>query len=105
MNEAAPEAATQPSLRDVPARLAELGVNAAHAYGRPDLAARVDEVRERAADPTVRVVVAGEFKHGKSSLVNALVAHDVCPVDEDVATPVATAGSYAAEPRATRIAL
>lgn len=36
------------------------------------------------------VCVVGEFKQGKSSLVNALVRTDVCPVDDDLATSVIT---------------
>jgi hypothetical protein len=43
-------------------------------------------------------VVAGEFKAGKSSLVNALIGADVCPVDDDVATSVPTVVRYAPEP-------
>ncbi len=35
-------------------------------------------------------MVAGEFKQGKSSLVNALLGVAVCPVDDDVATAVPT---------------
>lgn len=90
---------------DIALRLAEHGVKASDAYGRPDLAARLRELRERASDPTVRVIVAGEFKHGKSSLVNALVGRDLCPADDDVATAVATAVAYADEQSATAIVL
>jgi hypothetical protein len=86
-------------------RLADHGISAATAYGREDLAARLREVRDRASDPTVRIVVAGEFKHGKSSLVNALVGQDVCPVDDDVATAVPTAVAHAPAPRASAIVL
>ena len=53
----------------------------------------------------LRVVVAGEFKSGKSSLVNALVRQDVCPVDDDVATAVATAVAHAPRLRASAIVL
>ena len=38
----------------------------------------------------MHIVVAGEFKQGKSSLVNALVGAPVCPVDDDAATAVPT---------------
>jgi hypothetical protein len=93
------------SIRDVAVRLAEHGVNAARAYGRADLATRLTDLRDRAADPTIRVLVAGEFKQGKSSLVNALVGSDVCPVDDDVATAVATAVRYASQPSAAAIVL
>ena len=70
--------------------LAELGIRAATAYDRPDLARRLGAVRRTLAEPGVHIVVVGEFKQGKSSLVNALVGAPACPVDDDVATAVAT---------------
>jgi hypothetical protein len=71
--------------------LAEHGIEASLSGDRPDLADRLGELQETARRATVRVLVAGEFKHGKSSLVNALVGADVCPVDDDIATAVPTA--------------
>jgi predicted transglutaminase-like cysteine proteinase len=70
--------------------LVELGVRACDAYKRGDLAARLALAKASLADPAIHIVVAGEFKQGKSSLVNALVAASVCPVDDDVATAVPT---------------
>ena len=66
--------------------------------GRDDLADRIANRRERVADPAVVVVIAGEYKGGKSSLVNALVGADLCPVDEDVATAVPPIVRYSAPP-------
>lgn len=40
------------------------------------------------ANPAAHVVVCGEFKRGKSTLVNALVGSDVCPTDALPATAV-----------------
>ena len=91
---------TRVSVREAAAKLAEHGMEAADAYGRPDLAARLRDLRRLTAEPTVRVLVAGEFKQGKSSLVNALAGTDVCPIDDDVATSVATAVRYAEAPEA-----
>jgi hypothetical protein len=68
----------------------EAAVRAVQAYERADLAAGLDAARRRLTDPAVRVLVVGEFKQGKSTLVNALVGMDVCPVDDDVATSVPT---------------
>jgi len=65
--------------------------------GRDDLAQRVTARRALLAEPIVAVVVAGEYKAGKSSLVNALVGSDLCPVDEDYATAVPTIIRYAPE--------
>ena len=46
----------------------------------------------------VRVLVVGEFKQGKSLLVNALVGAPVCPVHDDIATSVATVVTHAPSP-------
>ncbi len=93
----------RPSVRDALVKLADHGIEAAEAYDRADLAPRLGELRAAAREPYVRVLVAGEFKQGKSSLVNALVGHDVCPVDDDVATSVATSVRFAADPVATAL--
>jgi len=74
----------------VASEVVEHGLRACEAFGRPDLAARLAGVRRTLADPAVHIVVAGEFKQGKSSLVNALIGANVCPVDDDVATAVPT---------------
>jgi hypothetical protein len=70
--------------------LVDLGLRACEAFDRPDLAARLAGAKARLADPVMHIVVAGEFKQGKSSLVNALVGAPVCPVDDDAATAVPT---------------
>ena len=43
----------------------------------------------------MRVLVVGEFKQGKSQLVNSLVSAPVCPVDDDIATSVPTVVRHA----------
>src|SRR3954471_19732576 len=68
----------------------DLGLKACQAYGREDLAGRLLAARRTLVDPGIHIVVAGEFKKGKSSLVNALLGATVCPVDDDVATAVPT---------------
>jgi hypothetical protein len=50
--------------------------------------------KRRLDDPAFRVLVVGEFKQGKSSLVNALLNAPVCPVDDDIATSAPTAVQY-----------
>ena len=60
----------------------------------PDLRARVEAAQARLADPACRVVVCGEFKKGKSSLVNALLGARVCATDADVATAIPTYVRY-----------
>jgi hypothetical protein len=66
--------------------------------GRNDLIARLGHTTHRLADPSVRVLVVGEFKQGKSQLINALVNAPVCPVDDDVATAVPMEVRYGAQP-------
>ena len=68
--------------------------------GRDDLCARVAGARARLDRPTTVVCVVGEFKQGKSSLVNAIVGADVCPVDDDLATSVITLLRHGDEPSA-----
>jgi GTPase Era involved in 16S rRNA processing len=84
-------------------QLVELALKATDAYDRPDLAQRLRQTRTRLADPAVRVLVVGEFKQGKSQLVNALAAAQVCPVDDDIATAVPTVVRYAEQPCATLV--
>lgn len=78
----------------------EVGLKACHAYARPDLAERLEAARRRLADPEIRVLVVGEFKQGKSTLVNSLLGAAICPVDDDVATCVPTVVRRGDPPRA-----
>ncbi len=64
-------------------------------YERDDLRERLTRNRRRLEDPSFHVLVVGEFKQGKSTLVNALLGTDVCPVDDDIATAVPTAIRWA----------
>lgn len=59
------------------------------AHGRDDAAARLAAEAEQWAAASTTVVVAGDIKRGKSSLVNALIDRPgLLPVDADVATAV-----------------
>ena len=44
------------------------------------------------------VAVLGEYKQGKSTLINALLRTDVCPVDPDLVTAVPTIIRYGVPP-------
>ncbi|WP_238702482.1 dynamin family protein [Microbacterium caowuchunii] len=70
------------------------------ALGRGDLVNRLEQARARLLDPHVRVAIVGQFKQGKSKLVNALVNAPACLVDDDVATTVPTSVGYGEEPSA-----
>ena len=89
------------SARDAAASVLGVCWQATAAYQRPDLAERLELARRRLVDPLFHVLVVGEFKQGKSSLINALLGVDVCPVDDDVATAVPTKLHHANEPAAT----
>lgn len=80
--------------------LVEHGIDLVSAGERPDLRRRLEQTRRRLLDPSTRVVVVGEFKQGKSLLINALVNAPVCPVDDDIATSVPTVVRYGAVPSA-----
>jgi len=84
-----------------PVRAVDLALSTIAPYGRPDLEARLRQTRARLLDDRIRVLVVGEFKQGKSMLVNALVSAPVCPVYDDVATAVPTVVQFAAEPALT----
>ena len=77
----------------------DAGRHIATARGRSDLDAHLGQTRDQLAARTVTVVVVGEFKRGKSTLINALLQHAVCPVDADVVTAVPTTVRYADHPR------
>ncbi|WP_133977444.1 dynamin family protein [Kribbella voronezhensis] len=61
---------------------------------RPDLTARLETAKKKLDSRTVTAVVVGEFKRGKSTLVNALLQTAVCPVDADIVTAVPTLVRY-----------
>src|SRR5437867_2902099 len=58
------------------------------AYRRADLAGRLQERRGQLLDPTLRVLVVGAPKQGKSQLVNAIVNAPVCAVGDGANTAV-----------------
>jgi len=93
------ENATTTQIADV-ARLIETSTQAATAYDRPDLVRRLAGLKEILANPGIHVAVCGEFKQGKSSLVNALTESSLCPVDDDIATAVPTYVGWGDTPRA-----
>lgn len=75
-------------------------VKLAQSNDRSDLVDRLTTTQRRLADPSIRVLIVGEYKQGKSSLVNGLVNAPVCPVDDDIATAVPTVIRYSDTPGA-----
>ncbi|MFN8022223.1 MAG: dynamin family protein [Acidimicrobiales bacterium] len=70
-------------------------------FGRDDLAERVDVAAGRCTADDLTVLVVGEFKQGKSTLVNAILNAQVCGVADDVSTIVPTLVRHGDEPSAT----
>ncbi len=85
-------------------RLVEQCIELVAEGGRTDLRKRLDQTLRRLKDPSVRVIIVGEFKQGKSKLINALVNAPVCPVDDDLATSVPTVVRHG-DPASARIIL
>lgn len=75
-------------------KLVEQGLQLVGSGDRADLRRRLDQAMVRLQDPSIRVIVVGEFKQGKSKLINALVNAPVCPVDDDIATSLPTIVRY-----------
>ena len=69
------QATPQPPLQAALARVGE----AAHLLGLDDVADQAAEAGRRLAGLTLEVAVVGEFKRGKSTLINALLGSDVLP--------------------------
>lgn len=88
-----------------PVKAVDLALATIARYGRSDLQARLQQTRARLLDEQVRVLVVGEFKQGKSLLVNGLVKAPVCPVHDDVATSVPTVVRHASDPVAALVRL
>jgi hypothetical protein len=82
---------------DVAATVALVAALATDA-GRDDLATRLGVAAARVRRPATIVCVVGEFKQGKSSLVNAMLGRAICPVDDDLATSAITLVRYGPEP-------
>ena len=81
-------------------RVLALAAGRASAARRADLVNRLAVARHRLTTQKVTAAVVGEFKQGKSSLLNALLNVRVCPVDEDLATAVPMLLHFATEPQA-----
>jgi len=65
---------------------------------------RLGEAADRLSQGKLLVVVCGEFKQGKSSLINALLGErGLFPVDVDITTSVVTTIAYAPEEKVTVI--
>ena len=87
------------ALAGVASALAE-GQRLAEEHQRPDVGRHLATARERLSRQLLGVAVVGEFKRGKSTLINALLQTDICPVDADIVTAVPTVVRYGDPPAA-----
>lgn len=70
--------------------------------GKDETVRQINNMFSRIASDNVAVMVCGEFKRGKSSLVNALIGEDLCPVDDCIATSSVSLIKYGAKAKVTR---
>jgi Mg2+ and Co2+ transporter CorA len=81
--------------------LLQRGAELAARTNRDDLRRRMEVAAARINRPDTVIVVIGEFKQGKSSLVNGLLGEDICPVDDDLATSGIAVVRFAEQRKAT----
>ena len=70
-------------------------------YGKKTVLANIDKSIDMVCQNT-SVLFCGEFKRGKSSLINALLQDNLCPTDIGIATAVVTRIMYGATKKAVR---
>ena len=73
----------------------------AEEYGKKDTLEKVGNAITQ-IEETTSVLICGEFKRGKSSIVNAIIGETVCPTDVGIATSVVTLIKYGNERKAFR---
>mgnify|MGYP000334067034 FL=1 len=70
-------------------------------YGKKTIVLEIDKAITTTED-SATVLFCGEFKRGKSSLVNAIIGTELCPTDIGIATSVVTTIKYGAVKKAVR---
>ena len=70
-------------------------------YGKKSVVSEIDKAITTTED-SATVLFCGEFKRGKSSLVNAIIGTELCPTDTGIATSVITTIKYGAVKKAVR---
>ena len=86
--------------RDVASTLAELAERAT-SLGARSLSGRVGELVTKVNEDKFHLVVVGEFNHGKSTFLNALLGHALLPVGVTPTTALVHHIEHAEEPSAT----
>lgn len=63
---------------------------------------QISHLFNSAISNSVTVMVCGEFKRGKSSIVNTIIGEEICPVDDCITTSSVSLIKYGATPRIVR---
>lgn len=71
-------------------------------YGKLDEYESLSKLLEHCFDKNLTLLVCGEFKKGKSSLINALLNEEVCPVADGIATSAVSIIKYGRATKVTR---
>lgn len=74
----------------------------ANRYGKSEDYEILTKLLSSGQDNNFVLLICGEFKRGKSSLVNALLKECVCPVADGIATAVVSVIKYGKTPKVTR---
>jgi hypothetical protein len=83
--------------------LIDIAITETRSAGRPDLAEKLIKCRRQLTTGAWHVLVAGEFKKGKSALVNGLLGVPVCGVDPVAFTAVPTLIRHGEKPSAVLV--
>ncbi|HUH53464.1 MAG TPA: dynamin family protein [Microbacteriaceae bacterium] len=90
---------TAKQLSEIAGKLGQIATN----HGRSELHKKFRVIPVTLMNTEVEIVVVGQFKQGKSALVNALIDAPVCPVDDVLATSVPTVVKWGEETSASLI--
>jgi len=63
---------------------------------------QINQLFSRIASNSVTIMVCGEFKRGKSSIVNAILGENICPVDDCITTSSVSLIKYGSKLRVIR---
>lgn len=63
---------------------------------------QIEQLLAKYASNAVTIMVCGEFKRGKSSIVNAILGEEICPVDDCITTSSVSLIRYGQTPRVLR---
>lgn len=71
-------------------------------YGKIDEYENLSKLIDSGRDKNLVLLICGEFKRGKSSLINAFLGDNVCPVADGIATAAVSIIKYGKTPKVTR---